>query len=269
MLGRPSRTDSEGWAVDERAAGVMRHAQPIRQAGLEAGTRERASGPLEDSRALTILTTEHWSLLSARALVYNEAFTRVSMFLTFLSATLVALGLLSTATGFNREFLLVAAVTFAVDLFLGLVTLGRVNDASWEDLRYLAGMNRLRHAYHDMVPGLERYFMSGKYDDQAGLLAFYSPDQTVIRPTAIESLRHGLTTISGLMIVLCSMVVGVLLAVLLLLISDAPALSGFAAIGAFAASLVFMTIREVKTVSRFMGSLRPEFPTPPVDLDKR
>src|SRR5438552_392944 len=46
--------------------------------------------PLADPRALTILATEHWSLLSARSLVYNEAFARTGMFLTFLSASLGA-----------------------------------------------------------------------------------------------------------------------------------------------------------------------------------
>ena len=53
------------------------------------------AGPphLADPRALQILSTEHWSLLTARSLVYNEFFARGSMFLTLLSASLLALGL--------------------------------------------------------------------------------------------------------------------------------------------------------------------------------
>ena len=47
---------------------------------------------LSDPRVITILSTEHWSLLTARSLVYNEMFTRGGMFLTLLSASLVALG---------------------------------------------------------------------------------------------------------------------------------------------------------------------------------
>jgi len=61
------------------------------------------------------------------------------MYLTFLSATLVALGLVSTATGFSRDFLLIAAVVFGLDLFIGLATMGRVATATSEDLRYLQG----------------------------------------------------------------------------------------------------------------------------------
>ena len=114
---------------------------------------DAAGDALDDPRALTILTTEHWSLMSARSLVYNEAFARAGMFLAFLSATLVALGLVATATGFSDAFLIVAAVVLALDLFVGLASLGRIAAASDEDIRYLQGMNRLRHAYHEMVPG--------------------------------------------------------------------------------------------------------------------
>ncbi len=246
--------------MDERGIERTAFERPIQQ--TTEGVKPRTGVGLEDPRALTILTTEHWSLLSARALVYNESFTRVGMFLTFLSATLVALGLLSTATGFNRDFLMVAAITFAVDLFIGLVTLGRVNDASGEDLRYLAGMNRLRHAYHEMVPGLARYFVSSQYDDQRGLLSLYAPQQKTISVTAAESLRHGLTTIAGLMIVLCAVVLSVLVDVVLLLLTNAAVPSAIGAVVALIAGLVYMTVREIRMITRLMAGLRPEFPSP-------
>ena len=62
---------------------------------------------LEDPRALQILSTEHWSLLSARSLAYNEAFTRGGMFLSFLSMSFVALALLAQGMSFDREFLII------------------------------------------------------------------------------------------------------------------------------------------------------------------
>ena len=88
--------------------------------------RGPAPFPVDDPRALTILTTEHWSLLSARSLVYNEAFARAGMFLSFLAATLVALGLMSGAMGFSDEFLGIVALVLGLDLFIGLATMGRV-----------------------------------------------------------------------------------------------------------------------------------------------
>ena len=62
---------------------------------------------LTDQRVVQILSTEHWSLLASRSLAYNEAFTRGGMFLTFLSASIVALALFSNAMSFGGDFLIV------------------------------------------------------------------------------------------------------------------------------------------------------------------
>ena len=90
---------------------------------------------LYDPRAVQILSTEHWSLLSARALSYNEAFVRGGMFLTFLSMSFVALALLAQAMSFGDSFLTVAAVVLAFDLVIGLATYGRISGANIDDLR--------------------------------------------------------------------------------------------------------------------------------------
>src|SRR4051794_40114856 len=151
---------------------------------------------LADPRTVSILTAEHSSLVTARLLVYNEAFSRASMFLTFLSATLVALGFVSQGGLARSEFLLVAAGLLAFDLFIGLATLGRVSTASIEEFRALQGMSRLRHAYLEMVPSLEPYFTTSRFDDMEAVLAAYgaAPD----RPPLLTSFFHGLTTIIGM-----------------------------------------------------------------------
>src|SRR5215218_945774 len=97
-------------------------------------TLARPGHGLADPRALQILSTEHWSLLTARSLVYNEAFARGGMFLALLSATLLVLGLITTETGFSDAFLVVALMILGLDLFVGLATLGRITRASTEDL---------------------------------------------------------------------------------------------------------------------------------------
>jgi hypothetical protein len=76
---------------------------------------------LHDPRALQILTTEHWSLLSARSLVYNEAFARAGMFLTFLSASLVALALVAQGMGFDRDFLVLSAIMLLSENVAGTI----------------------------------------------------------------------------------------------------------------------------------------------------
>ena len=119
---------------------------------------------LDDPRALQILTTEHWSLLSARSLVYNEAFARAGM-------SSVPVGDARRARprvdgdGLLRRVPRDGRHPPDLDLFIGLTSLGRIGAAGDEDLRYLQGMNRLRHAYHEMVPGLDRYFITSPYDD--------------------------------------------------------------------------------------------------------
>lgn len=145
---------------------------------------------IDDPRALQILSTEHWSLLASRSLSYNETFTRAAMFLTFLGASLVALGLVSGATGFTPQLALMAAVILATDLFIGLATLGRVIDASEEELACVAGMNRIRHAYREMVPGVEPYFVTPFHDDARSVLSAYGLERRRLPATSSTGSRH-------------------------------------------------------------------------------
>jgi hypothetical protein len=82
-----------------------------------ANTDRRKTG-LDDPRALDILTTEHWSLLSTRTLGYQEMFGRTTVFVAILSGTVVALALLAQATHFRREALWSALTLMTVALFI-------------------------------------------------------------------------------------------------------------------------------------------------------
>src|SRR5918999_4039892 len=113
---------------------------------------------IDDPRTIQILSTEHWSLLSARSLAYNEAFVRAGMFLTFLSMSFVALALLAQAMSFGQTFLSVAALVLAFDFVIGLATFGRIRGANLDDLRAVHGMARIRHAYTQMTPLVTPYF---------------------------------------------------------------------------------------------------------------
>jgi hypothetical protein len=239
--------------VDERSVpGLPADAPPVH--------RHRTGGPgdaaIDDPRALTILSTEHYSLLTARSLVYNEAFSRAGMFLSFLSATLVAMGLVATATGFSDGFLIIAAAVLSLDLFVGLASLGRIAAASGEDIRYLQGMNRLRHAYHEMVPGLDRYFVTSRHDDIASVLDFYGPQAA----TPIRGLIHGLTTTPGMIGVICSAVSAALAAVLALLLSHDAATAAAAGGVVFVAMFFVLSVGLGVQIRRSMRDLRSMFP---------
>jgi hypothetical protein len=120
-----------------------------------------------------ILATEHWSLLASRSTTQSEVLTRITMFLTLVSAGLVSVALVGQATGFSGEFRLFAVVVLAFISIAGVLTQVRVVNVGEEDLMYVLAMNRLRGAYLDLDPGVEPYLMASPYDDAAGMSRTY------------------------------------------------------------------------------------------------
>jgi hypothetical protein len=132
------------------------------------------SGVTDAVRA-QILATEHWSLLATRSMTWNEVFSRASMFITVLSAAVVALALVAQATAFGPGFRLFALLVLPIVLLVGVATVIRLAEDNAEDFGLVIGMNRLRHAYLELAPELEPYFVSGHYDDAAGIMQTYGP----------------------------------------------------------------------------------------------
>src|SRR5690348_12593861 len=127
--------------------------------------------PLSDRSGVTdavraqILATEHWSLLATRSMTWNEIFSRASMYITVLSAAVVALALVAQATAFGPTFRLFALLVLPVVLPVGVATVIRLADANTDDFGLVLGMNRLRHAYLELAPDLEPYFVTEYHDD--------------------------------------------------------------------------------------------------------
>lgn len=213
---------------------------------------------LTDPRALTILSTEHWSLLSARSLAYNEAFSRGGMFLSFLSMSFVALALLAQAMSFGDQFLTVAAVVLTFDLVIGLTTYGRIMGANADDLRTVHGMARIRHAYSEIAPIAIRYFTSATHDDIDSLMIAYgSPPEGYIR-----SVMYGLTTSAGMVGLITSMVGGVLAGVVALMLTVSGGLAVWIGVGG--ALLVFLALVVLTTgsIAKEQERLGALFPAP-------
>ena len=120
------------------------------------------------SMRLQILSTEHWSLLATRSLAWNEAFSRAGMFLATLSGAIVALAIVGPATDFDDGFLLTALVILPVVLFVGIATVVRLGASNYHDAMCVIGMNRIRHAYLELAPDLEPYFVMSSHDDVRG-----------------------------------------------------------------------------------------------------
>lgn len=119
---------------------------------------------------IQMLSTEHWSLLATRALTWNESFSRSSIFLTTVSGTLIALALVAQASSFGPVSIGFALVVLPVTFFLGLATFARLVAVNREDMLWVQGMNRIRHAYLELAPDLEPYLVAGWHDDEAGVM---------------------------------------------------------------------------------------------------
>jgi hypothetical protein len=74
------------------------------------------------------------------------------------------------ATDFGSGFVAFALVLLPVVFFLGFVTFLRLMQVAVEDATWLQGMNRIRHAYLELSPELEPYFVTSRFDDDPGIL---------------------------------------------------------------------------------------------------
>jgi hypothetical protein len=121
-----------------------------------------------------LLATEHWSLLASRSTTQNELLVRIAIFLTLVSASVVSLALIGQATDFDGRFDAFTIVLFSILLLVGTLTLLRVYNGGEEDHAYVIGMNRLRAAYSELDPGIERYFITSTRDDERGVSQTYA-----------------------------------------------------------------------------------------------
>jgi hypothetical protein len=204
----------------------------------EAAAPPPAGGPW-DERALYILAAEHSSLASARSLAYNEAFTRIGNFLSFLSISFVALALFAQATAFGEPFLGIAAITLTFDFVIGLITFGRILGTTSDDMRAVQAMARVRHGYLQIAPHLHSYFSEATTDDLEGVMRTYRVPESRLRGVV-----YALTTSAGMTGIIVALLGGVLVGVLVMLagigagvafgLGTASAVAIFAAVGVLA-----------------------------------
>jgi hypothetical protein len=214
---------------------------------------------------LQILATEHWSLLATRSLTWNESFSRSSMFLSALSGSVVALALVAQASTFGEAFEVFSLVLLPVVFFLGVGTYVRLVQANLEDARWVSGMNRLRHAYLDLAPELDQYFITAHHDDEIGLVT-----------TAAAGGRHaasgtggpavilqGLVTTPVTIAVIDSVVGAVLVAMIGTRMGSGMAPSLGLGILAFAVTFASMAVYYFRSYRAYRAANEPRFPTPP------
>ena len=223
---------------------------------------EEASGSgrqptIFSSSAATILATEHWNVLGTRSMTWAEASSRTTVFLTVLSAAVVALALVADATGFKGSFLTFALVLLPVVLFLGVATFARLVQINAHDAYYVIAMNRIRHAYLELAPELEPYFTTSQFDDQPGIVTTYNFGETsnfrpwlqflMTTPTIIASINSALFAAGAALVVNR-------------LTGSTASLVGICA-GVFLASWFIHFKAQLRPISRFRRHYIPRFPS--------
>lgn len=207
-----------------------------------------------DAVRVQILATEHWSLLATRSMAWNEVFSRAGMFVNLLSAAVVALALVAQATDFGPRFRMFALMVLPVILLMGLATVSRLGAANSEDFRLVIGMNRLRHAYLELAPELEPYFITAHHDDLRGILQTYGYGERLTVGRALSGTPNLIAAINAV-------VAGVLAA---LLAVELGAAEGAAILAGVAAALLMVVIHAgfvAYSIRRDRGRHRPRFPS--------
>jgi hypothetical protein len=198
---------------------------------------------------LWLLTAEHSALQSQRFATISESNGRISIYLTAVSGGLVALAFIAQ-TEQSELFNLFALILFPTLFFLGFTTYVRVVQTAIADWIFTQGMNRIRHYFTEVAPGIEQYLVLSPFDDVEGTLAsmalkrspfqmFYSSSTMV---AVINSILFGIS--AGMLLNLFTLLNVYLFGVL----SFALAVVGHFSVGAY--------IRPSKQVTRV------EFPTP-------
>jgi hypothetical protein len=120
--------------------------------------------------ALTILTTEHYTLQMIRTATITDAASRAGHLLTTISASMIALGFVAQVVPL-KVLLTLMLVIFTGLFAIGLATLFRTVELTIEDVQAGLGINRIRHIYGDLEPSTRDAFVRQVHDDTAGVEA--------------------------------------------------------------------------------------------------
>ena len=223
-----------------------------------------ASVSAEDSgfgeHAVTILATEHWGLLATRSLAYTESFSRVTVFLTVLSASIVALALVANTAGLDDEFTWAVGLLAPLVLFLGVTTYARLIQLNLDDILTVMAMNRLRNAYTSIAPEVIPYLTTGWHDDVRGV----SKSLFLVRSSPPKPASQFFITTPTVIAIISGFVAGAAIGLLVQRLSESPGLAILSGAATMILGTVFLFRFQFKMVEE-MRRLTPRFPSAPSD----
>lgn len=157
-------------------------------------------------RMNTFLTSEHFTLQSARGIVNGEISSRVTICFTTLSSVIIASAFVAQIPEMNQIFLLIGSIAFPLIIVLGFYTAVRLGVLSGMDAMYIRGINRIRQFYIQSAAEVEQFLLFPPHDDDRSnrIYGGWSP----------ASLRDNLLSAANAVVTSNSIVITVLVGVL-------------------------------------------------------
>jgi hypothetical protein len=183
--------------------------------------------------------------------------SRTSIYVAALTGAVVALALVAQATELGSAFVAFALVILPVVYFLGVVTIARLAQVNAEDARWVQGMNRIRHAYLEVAPELEPYFVTSRFDDRAGIL------QSAMAMRGPPRRVQAFVAVPGVVAVVNSVVAGAAAAIACVGLDLELAGSIGAGVAFFLLSMASFMLWAQHAMPKFAPRLDARFPSPP------
>lgn len=214
---------------------------------------DRAAGP-DPEQLLTALSTEHFTLQTARSQTMSESAARASIYVFAVSSALVALGFIGQVSDVGDVFQVFALTVLPTLYLLGAVTYVRLVECGPEDFRYGLAINRIRHYYKEIAGSRANLFLRSAHDDGVGVFANMALPAEGRKPYF---------AFSSAILVINSVVGGAAVALSLAVVTDATL--GLAAAAGGAAAIVSV-VGWIRSAARLLagsaGAVESLYPSP-------
>lgn len=168
-----------------------------------------AAGGSPSPALLSALTTEHYTLQSARSSTIVEANGRSLLFLSTVSGATVALALVAQLDRLGQTFVVFALAVLPALLALGLTSYARLADLAVHDAYYARAIGRIRSFYLQIEPASAHYWLLPGGDDAHAVMR-----QTGQRHSRWHHLSHTATAVAAVTAAVAGVLAGLGVALL-------------------------------------------------------
>ena len=232
-----------------------------RAAALVIEMASETSAGVPQQQILQFMTTEHFTLATAKSALVAESNGRATIYLASVSSAVVALAFIGQISEVGGAFFLFGLGLFLPLFFLGIATFVRLYEIANESMMHARRINRIRHYYVEVAPEMARYFVHRTHDDMHDFL-----DELAIfdfgRRSRLWGMWQQFLTISGAVAAINSMVGAVFVGFLVHALFAAQVASVAIAVVAFLVTLALHVRYQHVKHKRSERYIETMFPQP-------